>query len=33
MTQLNSEQAARLLDKHGGSVAVALANLKKPSTG
>jgi len=33
MTQLNFEQAARLLDKHGGSVAVALANLEKPSTG
>jgi N-acetylmuramic acid 6-phosphate etherase len=32
MTQLNSEQAARLLDKHGGSVAVALANLEKPGT-
>ena len=33
MTQLDFEQAARLLDKHGGSVAVALANLEKPSTG
>jgi len=33
MSHLNFEQAARLLDKHGGSVAVALANLKKPSTG
>lgn len=28
-TQLNSEQAARLLDKCGGSVAAALASLKK----
>jgi N-acetylmuramic acid 6-phosphate etherase len=33
MTQLNSEQAARLLDEYGGSVTAALASLEKPSTG
>ena len=32
-TQLNSEQAARLLDQHAGSVAAALASLEKPGTG
>ncbi|MCH7644329.1 MAG: N-acetylmuramic acid 6-phosphate etherase [Myxococcales bacterium] len=32
-TQLNSEQAARLLDEHGGSVADALASLEKRITG
>ena len=32
-TQLNSEQAARLLDEHGGSVADALASLEKRNTG
>jgi N-acetylmuramic acid 6-phosphate etherase len=32
-TQLNSEQAARLLDQHGGSVAAAIASLETPSTG
>ncbi len=32
-TQLNSEQAARLLDEHGGSVADALARLEKRNTG
>jgi N-acetylmuramic acid 6-phosphate etherase len=32
-TQLNSEQAARLLDEHGGSVAAALASLEKSGTG
>jgi N-acetylmuramic acid 6-phosphate etherase len=31
-TQLNSEQAARLLDKCGGSVADALASLESPDT-
>jgi N-acetylmuramic acid 6-phosphate etherase len=32
-TPLDFEQAARLLDKYGGSVAAALASLEKPSTG
>jgi N-acetylmuramic acid 6-phosphate (MurNAc-6-P) etherase len=32
-TPLDFEQAARLLDKCGGSVAAALASLEKPSTG
>jgi N-acetylmuramic acid 6-phosphate etherase len=31
-TQLNSEQAARLLDEYGGSVTAALASLENPST-
>jgi N-acetylmuramic acid 6-phosphate etherase len=32
-TQLNFEQAARLLDQCGGSVVAALASLEKSSTG
>jgi N-acetylmuramic acid 6-phosphate etherase len=32
-TDLNSEQAARLLDEHGGSVAAALASLEKRVAG
>ncbi len=32
-TQLDFEQAARLLDKYGGSVVAALASLEKSSTG
>jgi len=32
-TQLSSEQAARLLDEHAGSVAAALASLTKPGAG
>jgi N-acetylmuramic acid 6-phosphate etherase len=31
-TELDAEQAARLLDKHGGSVAAALASLEKTGT-
>jgi N-acetylmuramic acid 6-phosphate etherase len=31
-TELDAEQAARLLDQHGGSVAAALASLEKTGT-